>query len=442
MGKDDFGNPPQDQVSDNDSFYDDAVPQESDELLEENPEQWEQPTDDFVEEEETTEAEVEAAPAEEDDMYAEGPVEEDYVQQVAEEQDDYGAHEGEDAPGAKKQNDKKAGFGFGKKQAADAGTTMGAAQPSAIARFLPYIGAGVAALVLGFLGFQQFSSSFSETQPASPLLADANQAQQQPAADQFPAAQQPAQAENKGWDAMPSGQQQAQNNTPPQDNQAAQMLGLAPAPTPTEQPAAQPAAQIDTSAQQQVNAPTPAPSATTEMENRIAALTQQIEQMRATQTDLEQKLQAAQAAPPAEDSAKKALEERIAQLEQKLTQASAASSESSSASDAPAPRRSSRSAKNSVSSTDFVASKTKRSRKAATRKRDLEGDVENAGTLNAGSWVLRSATPGAAWLSQGPYSSDLRRVVPGDKVPGLGTITSVRQVAGRWLVEGTQGSVR
>lgn len=441
MGKDDFGNPPQDQVSDNDSFYDDAAPQENDELLEENPEQWEQPTDDYVEEE-TTEAEAEAAPAEEDDIYAEGPVEEDYVQQVAEEQDDYGAHEGEDAPGTKKQNEKKAGFGFGKKQTADAGPAMGAAQPSAITRFLPYIGAGVAALVLGFLGFQQFSSSFSETPSDSPLLADANQAQQQqPNADQFPAAPtNPPQAENKGWDSMPAGQQQAQNNTPPQDNQAAQMLGLAPAPT--EQPAAQPTAQVDTTAQQQVNAPTPAPSATTEMESRIAALTQQIEQMRATQTDLEQKLQAAQAAPPAEDSAKKALEERIAQLEQKLSQASSASSNSSSASDAPAPRRSSRSAKNSVSSTDFVASKTKRSRKAAPRKRDLEGDVENAGTLNAGSWVLRSATPGAAWLSQGPYSSDLRRVVPGDKVPGLGTITSVRQVAGRWLVEGTQGSVR
>jgi hypothetical protein len=61
--------------------------------------------------------------------------------------------------------------------------------------------------------------------------------------------------------------------------------------------------------------------------------------------------------------------------------------------------------------------------------------------MGGGGWVLRSAQPGQAWLSQGG-SAELRRVQPGDKVPGLGTVVSVRMSAGRWLVEGTQGSVR
>jgi hypothetical protein len=75
------------------------------------------------------------------------------------------------------------------------------------------------------------------------------------------------------------------------------------------------------------------------------------------------------------------------------------------------------------------------------------GNAADAGmpvmAVNAagGGWILRSAQPGSAWLSQG-MSSDLTRVIPGDKVPGLGTIVSVRMVGGRWLVEGTQGSVR
>lgn len=56
-------------------------------------------------------------------------------------------------------------------------------------------------------------------------------------------------------------------------------------------------------------------------------------------------------------------------------------------------------------------------------------------------WVLRSAQPGYAWLSQGD-STELRRVIPGDKVAGLGTIVSVQQQAGHWVVEGTKGKVQ
>jgi hypothetical protein len=55
-------------------------------------------------------------------------------------------------------------------------------------------------------------------------------------------------------------------------------------------------------------------------------------------------------------------------------------------------------------------------------------------------WQLRSAVDGAALLGR-PNSSELKHVVVGDLVKGLGKITSIREQDGRWVVEGTDGSV-
>lgn len=437
------GNPPLDQDVQDDHFYDENPPQDGGEALEEDPAQWEQPTDDYVEEEEQgTEPQEAAAP--EDDMYAEGPAEEEYVQQLPEEQDDYGAHEGEDMPGqVRRAAEKKKNFGFGSGHQEATPALGNVASP--LMRYLPYIGAGAAALVLGFFGFQQLKDSFVQ----SPSATDPMQiAEATPPTEAPP----PNQAPPQKWDAQP-----APSNT----SQAAQMLGLGSAPASDSNAQANnvppPAGNVAPPASNEPIVPFQnqggMPSQrTVEMENKIAELNQQIAQMKVTQNDLEQKLQAAQAAPPAptEDSAKKALEDRIAQLEQKLSAANAAVASRpalTASEDVPLPSRSSkvRRAKQESASTDFLAAKTQRKKSAAhasTKKRESRRDVENAGSYHSISWVLRSATPGAAWLSQGPYSSDLRRVVPGDKVPGLGTITSIRQVAGRWLVEGTQGSVR
>ena len=56
-------------------------------------------------------------------------------------------------------------------------------------------------------------------------------------------------------------------------------------------------------------------------------------------------------------------------------------------------------------------------------------------------WELRSAQPGVAWLGR-KGSSEMTRHTVGSTVPGLGTIRSVRQENGRWIVEGSQGTLR
>ncbi len=58
----------------------------------------------------------------------------------------------------------------------------------------------------------------------------------------------------------------------------------------------------------------------------------------------------------------------------------------------------------------------------------------------ASTWTLRSAQPGKAVIAS-KTTSDLRTVEVGNTVPGLGRITDISIVNGKWVVRGTQGSV-
>ncbi|MCL2468752.1 MAG: hypothetical protein FWF24_00750 [Alphaproteobacteria bacterium] len=49
-------------------------------------------------------------------------------------------------------------------------------------------------------------------------------------------------------------------------------------------------------------------------------------------------------------------------------------------------------------------------------------------------WVLRAATPEAAWVSAGMASQDFRRIRVGEELPGLGKVNQIRQIDGRWEV--------
>lgn len=55
-----------------------------------------------------------------------------------------------------------------------------------------------------------------------------------------------------------------------------------------------------------------------------------------------------------------------------------------------------------------------------------------------GGWVLRSAQPGAAWLSK-PGSEEMVRYAVGQTLPNAGTITAVTQENGRWVVKTDRG---
>lgn len=57
------------------------------------------------------------------------------------------------------------------------------------------------------------------------------------------------------------------------------------------------------------------------------------------------------------------------------------------------------------------------------------------------SWVLRSAKPGTAWISE-EGSSEMRTVSVGDNVAGIGKVTAIaKDDAGRWVVNGTRGKI-
>lgn len=51
---------------------------------------------------------------------------------------------------------------------------------------------------------------------------------------------------------------------------------------------------------------------------------------------------------------------------------------------------------------------------------------------------IRAAQPGRAWVAR-PGDNDLQSVSVGDSLPGVGRVTSIAQVGGRWIVEGTKG---
>ncbi len=56
------------------------------------------------------------------------------------------------------------------------------------------------------------------------------------------------------------------------------------------------------------------------------------------------------------------------------------------------------------------------------------------------SWRLRSAQPGKAVVSP-KNSDDMRTVEVGDSLSGIGRVQSVAQVNGRWVVQGSHGSI-
>lgn len=55
-------------------------------------------------------------------------------------------------------------------------------------------------------------------------------------------------------------------------------------------------------------------------------------------------------------------------------------------------------------------------------------------------WELRAAQPGRAWVSK-PGARDMQSVTVGETLPGIGRVTAISYVNGRWTVQGTQGAV-
>lgn len=66
--------------------------------------------------------------------------------------------------------------------------------------------------------------------------------------------------------------------------------------------------------------------------------------------------------------------------------------------------------------------------------------VKTTAPAKTTSWVLRSAQPGSAMVS--PKSGgDMKTLHVGESLSGIGRIISIEQKQGRWVVQGTQGSI-
>lgn len=429
-----------------DARYDDTLtPEVREEEYAAGQEEWDQPIDEFAEEEQH--AGGHQAQQKHDPFADEGPLEDEFSEHSHADHDGHEGHEQEledhDEPAQQSSRP-------------SAASMAGMKPPSSIMKYIPYVGGGLAAVAIAFFGFQQFMGD-GDTTSSQPSLEHQNTWDSTSANP----TQQPTQSASNEF-------QQPAPIAQPTDvaaNTQANMITPTQAPVEQQQQVQAPLPQAES---QQVQQPTTQQPATNALETRIAELTQQLETMKQTQDQLNQKLQQATATPPSMDENSKAathaLEDRIAQLEQKLTAAQSAPSVAPTSSvDAPMakPSRKSRRTSDSVvdspasdsgsrsarkASTDFmVAKKPKRTKKRSSVQANSSSGTEGFSPVDSRpfqGWILRSAQPGSAWLSQGPYSSDLRRVVPGDKVQGLGTVTAIRQVAGRWVVEGTQGAVR
>lgn len=64
----------------------------------------------------------------------------------------------------------------------------------------------------------------------------------------------------------------------------------------------------------------------------------------------------------------------------------------------------------------------------------------SAATTASTRWELRAAQPGRAWVSK-PGARDMQSVVVGESLQGIGRVTGISFVNGRWVVQGTTGQI-
>jgi len=89
--------------------------------------------------------------------------------------------------------------------------------------------------------------------------------------------------------------------------------------------------------------------------------------------------------------------------------------------------------------------KAKAPKKAKAEKRAApkKTAVSLAAPVDKGSqWVLRAATPDAAWVSMTRDSMELRRVAVGESLPGLGRVKEIRQSGDAWQLVGETGVLK
>lgn len=173
-------------------------------------------------------------------------------------------------------------------------------------------------------------------------------------------------------------------------------------------------------------APAPSPAPETSPAPAVTAAPAEDPAAKAKLADLEKKLAETEKSLAAsekalkkanDDLAKKSEELAKAQADLKATQKAAKAAESKPAAVATKP---------AAEQTAKPANKTATKPAAPVRK------IE---------WVLRSAKPGMAWVSE-KGSNEMRTIGVGDTLAGIGKVTAITTDAqGRWVVNGTRGTI-
>jgi hypothetical protein len=195
--------------------------------------------------------------------------------------------------------------------------------------------------------------------------------------------------------------------------------------------------------------PTPAPQAQNQPENqgaietRLNDLAQQIEALRKNMEQTAQ--QAGQLAGRLETiqgsgGAPSALEGRLDRIEQEINGLAQHKEATPQAPVAAVTEPAEEKAFPAVSlKPRHVASRT-RVKKTAHHK---EKKQRYAGRkIPGGGWVLRAATPDAAWVSKGADSMQLLQIKVGDTLPGVGKVRAIRQSGDGWELVAARGTVR
>ncbi|HEY8964362.1 MAG TPA: hypothetical protein VIN59_07880 [Alphaproteobacteria bacterium] len=181
-----------------------------------------------------------------------------------------------------------------------------------------------------------------------------------------------------------------------------------------------------------------------------SALQGEVDQLSSRMDTIESKLDAALAtktqtvAAPADDARFEAIQNVLARLESRLDDLSKAPArvvervrDVSVIDDTPAPVKKSvpKKAKAKKSTSGDSYDEAYKPNQATATPIGATGTA----TGNSNGWVLRGAQPGQAILGQ--VGGDIRQVSIGDTVPGIGQVTGIAPINGRWVVQGTQGRV-
>jgi hypothetical protein len=175
------------------------------------------------------------------------------------------------------------------------------------------------------------------------------------------------------------------------------------------------------------------------LKSQVSALEQKLEAMDAKLNEAVEKIAVLPAAAPAVDDARLAsIQKTLERLEARLDDVASAPRTASKKAepkqedapyvvvtpDAPAPKKSVK-AKPQVAANDMDAPYVPPVEKAAVK-------------TPSNPWSLRGAQSGRAIIAKG---DDMREVSVGETVAGLGKITGIATVGGRWVVQGTHGRV-